>query len=280
LIGQSLGAVINVRNLATGRSGLHVTLAGYHFDPRLIGRLVRIGAPATINSIERSAAQVILLALMSPFGDVALAAYALTQRMQSVVNIGTQGLGNASGIIAGQNLGAGRLDRARLTVLWALGYVVTAKAIIVTVLFIYPEFFLSIFNDDPELLDVGANWLRIMLLGYLAMGPVQVLMQSFQTSGDTLMPMVTTLVAMWAVEVPLAIVLSGAGERWGWPLPSVGNLGQYGVATAITVAAFVRVAMYLPYFQWGPWWKKRILEGVQAAEFLPEDAVPVAGRGR
>jgi Na+-driven multidrug efflux pump len=118
-----------------------------------------------------------------------------------------------------------------------------------------------------------------MLVGYFAMGPVQVLMQSFQTSGDTLMPMVTTLVAMWAFEVPLAIVLSGAAERWGFPALSVGDLGQYGVATAISVAAFIRLAMYLPYFQWGPWWKKRILEGVQAAERLPEDAVPVV-RGR
>jgi putative MATE family efflux protein len=276
LLGQTLGAAINIYNLTTGRSGLHVTLAGYHFDPKLIWRLVRLGAPATINSIERSAAQVILLALMSPFGDVALAAYALTQRTQAVVNIGTQGLGNAAGIISGQSLGAGNVKRARETVLWALGYVSIAKLLIVSILFVFPEFFLSIFNDDPELLEVGAVWLRIMLIGYFAMGPVQVLMQSFQTSGDTVMPMVTTLVAMWAFEVPLAIVLSGAAERWGLGFLSVGDLGQYGVATAISVAAFVRLAMYLPYFQWGPWYKKRILEGVQAAERLPVDVVPVA----
>jgi putative MATE family efflux protein len=285
LIGQSLGAGINVRNLATGRSGLHVTLAGYHFDPKLIWRLVRIGAPATINSIERSAAQVILLGLMAPFGDVALAAYALTQRTQAVVNIGTQGLGNAAGIIAGQSLGAGSLSRARATVLWALGYVSAAKMVVVGLLFAFPEFFLSIFNDDPELLDVGSNWLRIMLLGYFAMGPVQVLMQSFQTAGDTVMPMVSTLLAMWLIEVPLAIVLSGASENlhpFGWtlPFPSIGGFGQYGVAIAITVAAFFRLAMYLPYFVWGPWHKKRVLEGVRAAEVVPEDILPPVSPGR
>ncbi len=274
LIGQTLGAVINVRNLANGRSGLHVTLRGYHFDPHLIGRLVRIGGPATINSIERSAAQVILLALMAPFGDVALAAYALTQRTQMVVNIGTQGVGNASGIIAAQSLGAGQLTRARATVLWALGYVAVAKLVIVGLLFVFPEFFLKIFNDDPELLHVGRIWLRIMLIGYFAMGPVQVLTQSFQTAGDTLMPMITTLLAMWVIEVPLAIVLSGTAERSGVPLPSWGNLGHYGVATAISVAAFFRLAMYLPYFVWGPWHKKRVLEGVRV-EPVPEEPVAI-----
>jgi putative MATE family efflux protein len=266
MIAQALGAAINIQCLWTGRTSLQVTLAGYRFDPQLIGRLVKVGAPASVNSIERSAAQVILLFLMTPFGDVALASYALAQRMQTVVNIGTQGLGNATGVIAGQNLGAGHVDRARKTVLWALGYVSAAKLILVGVVFTFPEFFIRIFNDDADLIEVGSTWLRIMLVGYFAMGPVQVLMQSFQTSGDTVMPMVTTLLAMWLVEVPLAIVLSNGADRVGLPFPSFGDLGQYGIAWAITAAAFFRMSMYLPYFAWGPWHKKGILEGVRLDE--------------
>jgi Na+-driven multidrug efflux pump len=275
LVGQAVGAGINVRNLWVGKSRLQVSLRGYRFDPQLSWRLIRLGAPATVNSIERSVAQVLLLALMAPFGDVALAAYALTQRTQMVVNLGTQGLGNASGIIAGQNLGAGSVARARQTVLWALGYVTSVKFVVVGLLFVFPTYFLSIFGDDPELLDVGTVWLRIMLIGYFAMGPVQVLMQSFQTAGDTLMPMVSTLLAMWLVEVPLAFMLSGAPQNFhplGWtvPLPYVTSLGSYGVAWAISAAALVRVAMYVPYFAWGPWYKKRVLEGVRSAPRAPE----------
>jgi len=114
---------------------------------------------------------------------------------------------------------------------------------------------------------VGSKWLRILLIGYFAMGPVQVLMQSFQTAGDTLMPMATTLIAMWLVEVPLAIALSGSAAQiqpFGLtlPIPTIGNMGQYGVAWAITIAAFFRMSLYLPYFVWGPWTRKRVLEGV------------------
>jgi Na+-driven multidrug efflux pump len=176
-------------------------------------------------------------------------------------------MGNASGIIAGQSLGAGLVSRARQTVLWALGYVTIVKFFVVGLLFFFPATFLSIFNDDPELLETGTKWLRIMLLGYFAMGPVQVLMQSFQTAGDTLMPMVTTLIAMWCIEVPVAIALSGAGEAvhpfgLAVPIPTVWDLGQYGVAWAITIAAFFRVSVYLPYFFWGPWTRRKVLEGV------------------
>jgi putative MATE family efflux protein len=269
-IGQAIGASINIYNLSSGRARLTLSWRDYHFDPRVTMRLIRLATPATINSVERSTAQVVLLAMMAPFGDVALAAYALTQRTQMIVNLGTQGLGNASGIIAGQNLGAGKIGRARETVVWALGYVTVVKLVLVSVLFTFPTTFLSIFSSDPELMDVGTTWLRIMLVGYFAMGPVQVLMQSFQTAGDTFMPMMTTLAAMWLIEMPLALILSGAGaylQPFGVSLdvlPTVGDLGQYGVAVAISAAAFFRLAVYLPYFVWGPWTRKHILEGVSA----------------
>src|SRR5688572_9495797 len=63
LIGQAIGMLINVEALATGRgnSRLHLSLREYRFDGRLCWRLIRLGLPATVNSIERSAAQVILL---------------------------------------------------------------------------------------------------------------------------------------------------------------------------------------------------------------------------
>ena len=44
---------------------------------------------------------------------------------------------------------------------------------------------------------------------------------------------------------------------------------------AISVAAFFRLAMYLPYFVWGPWHKKRVLEGVRV-EPVPEESETVA----
>jgi len=266
-ISQSVSSTMNIRSLAIGSSRLHMRLSEYRFDLKLILRLIRLASPASINSVERAASQMLLVVMMAPFGDIPLAAYALTQRMQTVVNVGTQGIGNASGIIAGQSLGAGKVERAKETVLWALGYTTVVKFFVVSLLFIFPTPFLSIFSDDPELLEVGARWLRILLDGYLAMGLVQVLQQSFQIAGDTFMPMVVTLTAMWFVEVPGAMALSGAAEQMhplGLTLrvPTIGTLGHYGVAWAVTGAAFFRLACYLPYFVWGPWWRKKVLEGV------------------
>jgi Na+-driven multidrug efflux pump len=73
-------------------------------------------------------------------------------------------------------------------------------------------------------------------------------MQSFQTAGDTIVPMVVTLFSMYAVEVPLALALTA------WT-----DLGQFGVAWAIVAAMIVRPVFYVPYFFSGRWMKKQVL---------------------
>ncbi len=250
VLAQFLGVVMNFFALFRGTSRLHLTLKGYRMDLPLLWRIAKLGAPASVNSLERNLAQLVMVRLVAPFGDVALAAFSLTRRVEMFANLGSQGLGQASGIIVGQNLGAGRPERAKQTVLWATGYVMAVKSVFGAVIFAFPFFFLSIFNQEPELLSVATVWLRIQVAGYLAMGVGQVAMQSFQTAGDTLVPMIVTLFSMYGVEVPLALVLTS------WT-----DLGQFGVAWAIVAAMLVRPLIYIPYFFWGPWTKKQVLGG-------------------
>jgi Na+-driven multidrug efflux pump len=105
----------------------------------------------------------------------------------------------------------------------------------------FPKPFLQIFNNDPELLDQAIVWLRIQALGYLVMGSGMVFMQSYNTAGDTLVPMITTLVSIWGVQQPLALLLPGLG------------LGAYGIAWAIVIGMAVRLGIYVPYFFYGRW---------------------------
>jgi putative MATE family efflux protein len=231
-----------------GSSRLHLTLRGYRLDGAIIKQLLKIGTPASVNSMERSLAQLLMVWLVAPFGDFALAAYSLTRRVEMFANLGSQGLGQASGIIVGQSLGAGKPERARETVLWATGYVMLMKTILGGIMFTFPVLFLSIFTTDPELLSTAKIWLQIQVLGYIAMGIGQVAMQSFQTAGDTIVPMLVTLFSMYAVEVPLAIVLT----QWT-------DLGQFGVAWAIVAAMLVRPLIYIPYFFYGRWLRIGIL---------------------
>jgi putative MATE family efflux protein len=253
--GNATALVICSRALLTGRTRLHLKLSEYRIDRKLIWNIIRIGAPAAVNGAERSVAQLLLLSMVTPFGSNAIAAFTLTRRVEMFANLGSQGFGQASGVIVGQNLGAGNLRRAKQTIYWALGYVITVKTTLTLLLFAFPEAFLSLFTRDPELLELGATWVRIGCIGHLATGFGNIFQQTFMTAGATMWPMFVTLVALWCIELPSAYFLS-----------TQTSLGALGVAWGVSIAAWARPAMNIPYFLSDRWTRARVFSDATLAE--------------
>ena len=263
-IAQAVGAGINLHVLFTGRSRIRLTLRGFRVDLPLLWRLTVIGAPASATNMERSVANLIVVGLISPFGDLILAAYSIVQRVQMFVNLGSSGIGQASGTLAGQNLGAKEEGRARTTVWWAVGFSLIANVLVGGLIFLFPTAFLSIFSRQESLLEVGALWLQIQVIGFIITGGNVVFIQTFNGAGDTVVPLFATFASMWAIELPVAILLSGVGQNWSifgmeFSIPTLGTLGAFGIAWSIVAAQSFRFVTYLPYFLWGPWHKKKVI---------------------
>ncbi|MBF8266978.1 MAG: efflux family protein [Dehalococcoidia bacterium] len=244
IIAHGIANVILFWVLLKGTSRLHVRLSEYRFDGPLLWRMTKLGVPAAVQGLERNLAQLVEIRFVSPFGDLAVAAFAVTRRVEMFANLGSQGMGLASGVIVGQSLGAGKPERARQTVLWATGYVLIVKAIMGILIFAFPFLILSIFSRDTDFKELAVVWIRIQVLTYLFMGVTNVAVQSFQGAGDTLAPMLITLVALWCVEIPLAYALS-----------QFTGLGQFGIAWATVAAQVLRALAFIPYFYSGRWLK-------------------------
>lgn len=253
-LAQFVGGSLNLRALLAGTSRLHLQLRSYRLDVPLLRQIARLGAPAAVTSAERTIAQLMLIGIVAPFGDHVLAAFSLTRRSEMIAHMGMGGLGQSSGILVAQNLGAGRPERARAAVRWAILYSTALLVILGALLFVFAEPVLAVFNDEPELLGTAAVWLRIQVAGFVFLGAATVFMQSFNTAGDTMAPMIVTLFSIWGVQQPLALVLPGL---WG--------LGEYGVGWAINAALLVRCAAFVPYYYWGPWMKRRVITARPAA---------------
>ncbi len=244
-LAQSVAVVMNFRALFRGTSRLHLSLEGYRPDFPLLWTLTKTGAPASITAAERALAQLVLVGLVAPYGASTLAAFSLTRRIEMLSHVGAGGIGQSTGVIVGQNLGAGKPERARKAVYWGLIYVNISTFVACALMIAFPRPFLAFFNADPELLDIAVKWLQIQVIGYLVMASGMVFMQSYNTAGDTLVPMVVTLISIWGVQQPLAVLLPDLG------------FGQYGIAWAVVVALAVRLLIYVPYFFTDRWARVR-----------------------
>ena len=192
--------------------------------------------------MHRATSQLVVIRIVAPFGDAALAVFALTRRAENVVNQSSRGLGRAAGALAAQNLGAGYADRAKSSVKWSIVYVSGASLSLAAVFLIFPEAVASFFNSGTEFVTQAGRWLSIFAIGYFSMNAVQVLTQAFNTSGATLAPMIITLSTVWLVEIPLAFSLA-----------NLTALGEFGVPWAIVIGMSVRPVGFLWYYARGRW---------------------------
>jgi Na+-driven multidrug efflux pump len=197
--------------------------------------------------MERAVAQLILILLVAPFGDVAVAAYSLTRRVEMFAHMGASGFGMASGVIVGQSLGAGKPERAKETIRKSLVFASLINAVLTVIIVAFPVLFLSLFTRDEAFLEVARKWVIIAAAGYVLLGMSQVFQQSLQTAGDTMTVMLITLGAMWGVEIPLAYFLTHSTD-----------LGQFGVAWAMLASIAIRPVIFGPYFLSGRWLNARV----------------------
>ena len=242
LIAQTLGAGMNMIALLRGTSRLKLSFKGYYVDYPMIWQILKIGIPASVTGAQRSVSQLIVVFIVAPFGDGALAAFAVSRRAENTVNHASRGLGRASGALAGQNLGAGQKSRAKQSVVWALAYAGVASLLVSALFLVFSEQVAAFFNSDPEFVTRTATWLQVLAVGYFSMNAVQVFTQALNTTGDTFAPMVIMLSTMWLVEIPLAFALANFTD-----------LGEFGVPWAIVTGMTVRMAAYAVYFLRGTW---------------------------
>jgi len=247
VLSQSLGTIIGIWILVSGRTRLKLSFKNFHFDPKIIWSIVKIGIPGSVMGMQMNLSQFVLMRFIAPFGAIAIAAHSLNQRIEMFLFMPTMGLGLAAGVLAGQNLGAeqpGQAEKAG----WIAGFLGQAFTITCAVaVLLWAEKIVPVFNSEPALVEMASTFLRIAAAGYLVLGISSVLQQCISGAGDTLLPMIVSIVATWLIQLPLAFLL-----------PQHTNLGVNGVRWAMATSIVITAMIYVIYFRIGKW-KRKVL---------------------
>lgn len=248
LVARFVGASLNFSALLRGTSRLHLSFRGYRVDLALVRRLVYLGLPATVTHTQRGMAQLVMLAVVAPFGAAAVAAFSASRRAETVANITSRGFGRAAGALAGQNLGAGHSTRANSAIRWSMVYVAATALTMAVLLLVFRGQLASFINSEPRFVELASGWLVVLAIGFVPISLVQLFTAAFNTSGQTVAPMVVTVATMWGFEIPLAIALA-----------NLTGLGQYGVPWAIAAGATLRLILFAWYFGRGTWMRTGVI---------------------
>ena len=126
-----------------------------------------------------------------------------------------------------QNYGAGKIDRVIRGGKSALAMGVGISILISIVICLFPSLFISLFNRDPGVVQIGNGYLRTVSVFYLIFAAMQILNGLLLGYGKALVPMIASIGSLCLLQVPTAILLSGTelAYRGIWIAAPVGWLG-------------------------------------------------------
>jgi putative MATE family efflux protein len=201
-----------------------------HFKPNggMWAKVLKIGLPAGVEFGLIAVYLFVVYSISRPFGAAAQAGFGIGQRIVQAGFMPVVALGFAVAPVAGQNFGAHKAERVRET--FARGVLMAAAitAPFTVVCMFADEAMIRVFSSDPAVIAIGAEYLRVIAWGIVASGIVFVNGSMFQAMGNTIPPLMASLMRILVVAIP-SVALSrmpGFELRWVWYLSVASTMLQ------------------------------------------------------
>lgn len=227
---------------------MHLHREDFRPRPVMLRRLLGLGLPVAFQNLIISFGGLVLQTVTNSFGFLFMAGFNAATRLTGLIELAGTSIGSAMGTFAGQNLGAGKLDRVRLGLRRSAQIAAALALMVAACMVLFGRPLLNLFiEDDPAMVDqvltIGCRYLNVMSLGLPMLYMLFVYRSTLQGLGDTFVPMLSGAVEL-VMRVGAALLL-----------PRL--IGEWGVYIA-EIMAWIGAAILLI---WGYYRRMRLLEG-------------------
>jgi putative MATE family efflux protein len=207
-VGRTIGVLYQLYALYGGNGNIQILVKQFVPNREVIKNILSVAAGGTGQFLIQSASWIFLTRILSTFGSEVVAGYTIAIRIIIFTILPSWGMSNAAATLVGQNLGAGKPERAETSV-WRTAFYNMIFLLLVGMIFaLFAKNFVEIFTNEPAVVANGVLCLQIVCLGYIFFGFGMVIGQSLNGAGDTLSPTIMNFVCFWLIEIPLAYFLA------------------------------------------------------------------------
>lgn len=229
VISQFLSSVWIVSFLMSKKAILKLRIPCMKLQGKRILRITGLGLSGFTMSVTNSAVQIVCnSSLQSYGGDLYVGIMTIVNSVREIITMPISGFANGSQPIIGYNYGAGSYKRVRTAIkvmsFGCIVYTIIGWGIINLI----PEFFIRIFNNDPELVRIGVGVMRIYFFGFFMMGLQFCAQAVFVALGKSKQAIFFSLLRKVIIVIPLTLLL-----------PRLWNLGTNGVFAAEPISNFI-----------------------------------------
>ena len=245
-LSQVVSAVMVLTALMRTEDSYKLSLKEIRFYPGMLNNIIRIGLPAGLQSTMYSISNLIIQASINSFGTDTIAAWTAYGKVDGIFWMILGAFGISITTFAGQNFGAGKIDRVRKSVRICLVMASLTSILLSVIVLGGGRIFFSLFTDDPNVVEIGLSMMRVISPTYVTYVCIEILGGTARGCGDSVIPMLLTcfgicvLRAVWIlIVVPLR--------------PEVST-----VAFSYPLTWVVTSLMFIVYYLRGNWLKRNM----------------------
>ena len=187
--------------LMRSQSAIRVQWSGFSYQPRVIGTILRIGAPAGLQGMVFSLSNLCIQSAINSLGADVIAASAAAFNVEIFAYFVLNSFGQACTTFVGQNRGAGDLERCRKATRICMGQDMIFTAVISALILLSGHALLRIFNTDPEVVRLGYTRILILISAELVNVVIEILSGAMRGHGQSLIPAVVSLAGICGVRI-------------------------------------------------------------------------------
>lgn len=209
-----------------------------HFKPEgyILKRCIKMGMPIAAQSAMIAVSMVVLQRVANGFGETVVAAYTATMRIEQLVQQPFSTLNMALSTFTGQNTGAGKAKRIVTGYHKCIIIVLAFALLMLGIFFIWAKNIVGLFVDEPKVIEIGANALKLTAIFYFPLGMIHITRGLLNGAGDTIYSMINGAaevigrIGFSTILVHIPIV--GCWAVWGtsaltWTLTAAASVIRY-----------------------------------------------------
>ncbi|AAK81374.1 MULTISPECIES: MATE family efflux transporter [Clostridium] len=167
----------------------------------IMRRCVNVGFPVTIERVATSLGQVVFSSLVTRLGTLAFAAHSIAITAEQAFYIPGYGMEATASTLAGNALGEKNEKKLNQISVTIIGMAITIMTVTGTILFLFPDFMMSLFIKDPVVIKSGSSVLRLVAISEPVFGALIILEGIFNGVGETKTPVLVSILSMWGVRI-------------------------------------------------------------------------------
>lgn len=208
VLGNVAGALVSVIFYLSGKSLLKPSAEMLRPTAEIIKEIYWVGVPASLETLLTAAAYTVNNNLAVAYGPLTVAATGIAQKLISLGSYVYQGFASGVQPIMGYNYGAKNYTRMKAVLKAGVITVTTMELILMAAYGILAPTLVDIFTDSPEVIRIGAQAVRAMMLILPFVGSVSMCRMSFQAMGKPVYAFCITLVRQLILYIPLLIIFN------------------------------------------------------------------------